>query len=85
MAVKELIRDTGLDVIGMLSTRVIKARVADLRREDELAIALRTALRSGIDINDLSEVSGLTPAEIQRQTNRPLYVMSELDVLAGVA
>jgi hypothetical protein len=74
-----------LAVITSLRDREIAASVAELRRMDETAMALRDALRMGIGIDDLSEASGLTPAEITRRVNRPLMVLSDLESMAGAA
>lgn len=75
----------GYSTIAALSQRVIHASIRELTEQDRLTIALRTAIRSGANINDLSEASGLTPAEIRLRMGRELNVISELEMLAGAA
>lgn len=61
----------------------IQDAIRELESRDRLTIALREALQYGTDINDLSEASGLTVDEIRRRTNRELFILSELELLAG--
>lgn len=77
--------DGQLEVVTSLGERVIEARVAELRSQDELTKALRSALRSGVDINDLSEASGLTVADIRRSVSRELHLGENLDALVGIS
>jgi hypothetical protein len=74
-----------LDVIAQLSEWAIADSVRELRSHDRLTLGLREALRNGARIDDLSAMSGLTPAEIRRRVRGNLNVLSELDALAGVA
>lgn len=71
------------DTISTLSEWAIRDTIRELESRDRLTIALREALRNGADINDLSAVSGLTVEAIRRRTDSPLFVLSELELLAG--
>ena len=72
------------DVIATLRDRNIEASVADLIREDEMTLALRSALKMGMDINTLSEASGLTIDEIRKRTERSLRVLDDTAAVAGL-
>ena len=72
-----------LEVVATLRDRTIAARIAELRQDDELTLALRSSLRNGVDINSLSDASGLTVSEIQRRTERGLHLGEDLDTLSG--
>lgn len=54
-----------LEVVATLRDRQIRARIAEMRTQDELNTALRQALRGGVDINSLSDASGLTIEQIR--------------------
>lgn len=73
-----------LNVIATLSGRVIEARVDELRRDDELTMALRQMHKHGATLDELSEACGLTTAEIQRRMDSELLIESDLDALAGL-
>lgn len=73
-----------LDVVTTLRDRNIEAQVAQLVREDELTIALRSMLKMGADINSLSEASGLTVDEIRKRVDRDLRVIEDTASLAGL-
>lgn len=64
--------DINREVLTSLSDRAIRDSVELLRTEDRLTIAMRQALRNGVRIDDLSEMTGLTPSEIRRRTGRNL-------------
>lgn len=72
-----------LDVIATLRDRQIESAVEDLRRQDEVTIALRESLRNGVDIDSLSEASGLTVQAIQERVLRDLHLGEDLATLAG--
>lgn len=74
----------GLTVIESLAQSAIRLSVDELAMRDKLTIAMRAALRNGVDINDLSAASGLTVEDIRTRIARPLNVLSETDLLAGV-
>lgn len=74
-----------LEIIEGLRDHEITARVAELRREDRFTKALRSALRAGIPIEDLSDASGLTCTEIRRRVDRELHLGEDLDALTGAA
>lgn len=76
--------ESGFPVIAALSRRMIEASIRELQERDRLTIALRTALRDGADINDLSEASGLTTDEIRARASRELHVLSDLELTAGM-
>jgi hypothetical protein len=73
-----------LDVVATLRDRQIESAVEDLRRQDEVTVALRASLRNGVDINSLSEASGLTIREILARIERPLYLGEDTASLAGL-
>ena len=75
--------DINREVLTSLSDRAIRDSVELLRTEDRLTIAMRQALRNGVRIDDLSEMTGLTPSEIRRRTSRDLAVLEDLEVLVG--
>lgn len=70
-------------VLTELSDRAIRASVETLRREDALTIAMRQALRNGVRIDDLSEMTGLRPSEIKRRVSRELQVLEDLALITG--
>lgn len=80
----KLTYDTEFPVIAALSRRAIETSIRELQDRDRLTIALRTALREGADINDLSEASGLTPEAIRTSADRELLVLSDLELTAGL-
>ena len=73
-----------LDVVATLRDRTIESRLADLRREDELTLALRESLANGVDINSLSDASGLTVSEIERRVGRELHFGEDMAALVGI-
>jgi hypothetical protein len=72
-----------LDVIATLRDRQIESAVEDLRRQDEVTLALRSALRFGMDINSLSEASGLTVEQIRTRVSGELNFGEDMASLAG--
>ena len=77
--------DGRLDVVATLAGDQIKASIAELRQRDKLTIGLREALRAGVPIDELSNVSGLPVAEIRRRTEARLVIEDDLDELAGIS
>lgn len=73
-----------LEVVATLADRAFNATIEELRKEDELTLALRGMLRNGISVDDLSDATGLTPEEIRRRCARELNILSGLDELMGV-
>ena len=73
-----------LDVVATLRDRQIEARIVELKREDEMTKALRDLLASGVDINALSEASGMPVDQIRKQIERELHFGEDLDALAGL-
>lgn len=73
--------DNTRDVVITLRDLAIEASLADLKRQDDLTIALRDALDNGMDINDLSAASGLTPQAIRARVERELHLHGDLDRL----
>jgi hypothetical protein len=73
-----------LDVVATLRDRQIESAVEDLRRQDDMTVALRSMLRFGVDINSLSEASGLTIEAIRTRVDRPLYLGEDIASLAGL-
>jgi hypothetical protein len=72
-----------LEMVATLRDRHIQASIAELKRQDELTIALRTALRNGVDINDLSDASGLRVVDIQERIKRELNLGEDMASLSG--
>lgn len=73
-----------LEVVATLRDRAIEASMKELARHDELTIACDELLRQGVDINDLSEASGLAPDQIHRRMKRGLALGEDLAGLAGI-
>jgi hypothetical protein len=69
-------------VLTDLADRAIHEAVETLKAEDRLTIAMREALRNGVRIDDLSEMTGLTCAEIRRRTSGSLNVLDDGLLLA---
>lgn len=84
MAVMDYTIEREFDVIAALSERAIEASIRELRERDRLTIALRTAMRNGADINELSAQSGLTPADIRDRCGQELNILSELEFAVGM-
>jgi len=76
--------DGQLDVVATLAGDAISASIAELRQRDKLTVALRTALRHGATLDELSAASGLTPSEIRRRVDAALLIDDDLDDLVGV-
>jgi hypothetical protein len=76
--------DGQLDVVATLRDRQIESAIEDLKRQDDVTKALRSMLRSGVDINSLSEASGLTVEQIRERTSRELHFGDDLAQLAGL-
>lgn len=74
-----------LEVIETLRDGAIQASIAELRHRDRVTIALRAALRMGVPIEDLSDASGLTCAEIQRRVDGNLHLSEDIASLSGTA
>jgi len=72
-----------LEVITDLRDGAIRASIEELREHDRLTMALRSALRAGVSINDLSNASGLPCDEIRRRVERQLHLGEDLELLTG--
>ena len=72
-----------LDVIATLRDEQIGASIVELRKRDELTMALRSSLKQGVDIDSLSEASGLTVAAIRERVGQDLLLGEDLASLAG--
>jgi hypothetical protein len=53
-----------LEVVATLRDRHIEATIAERQRADELTMALRQLIAGGIDLNSLSDASGLPVEQI---------------------
>lgn len=73
-----------LDVVATLTGDMLSASLDELRKEDELTVALRSFLRDGVSIDDLSAASGLLPSEIRRRCEGELHLGEDLETLAGL-
>lgn len=73
-----------LDIVAEISAGTIRASIAELREIDRLTMALRSALRAGIPIEELSAASGLRCDEIRRRVAGELHLGEDLETLAGI-
>lgn len=73
-----------LEVVATLSGMAIRASLNDLKAHDDLNLALRSMLRRGVSIDELSAESGLTPREIRARAKRELTFGEDIDALAGM-
>lgn len=76
--------DGTLDVVTTLRENCIKASIEELRKRDELTVALRSALRMGVSIDNLSEASGLSTVEIHKRVEGELALGEDLETLTGL-
>lgn len=72
-----------LDVVATLSERAIKARLAEMREDDKLTVAIRQMLRQGVSVNDISAATGLTCQNILKRTERELHFGEDVTSLSG--
>jgi hypothetical protein len=56
-----------LELVATIAGRAIDASLAERQIQNELTEILRQAIANGIDINELSNATGLTPEGIQRR------------------
>ena len=61
-----------LEVVATLRDQTIRASLVELREQDKLTVALRSAIRSGVRVEDLSSASGLTVDSINSRVERDL-------------
>jgi hypothetical protein len=73
-----------LEMVATLRDRSIQASIAELHQRDELTVALRTALRNGVDINELSDASGLTVESIRSRVKGELTFGQDMAEIAGI-
>lgn len=73
-----------LEIVATMRDRQIQASIDELRRRDELTVALRSAHKSGVSVDELSDASGLTPKEIRARLDSELTFGEDLDSLAGL-
>jgi hypothetical protein len=73
-----------LEVVSTLRDQQIAASIVELQKHDEMTVALRSMLGMGVDINDLSEASGLTPTAIRKRAEGDLAMSEDLEGLAGL-
>jgi len=73
-----------LTVVATLAGLSIKAAVEELKQRDQLTVALRSALRYGADINDLSAASGLTVSDIRARVSQDLFIGEDLEMISGM-
>lgn len=74
-----------LEVVATLSGRAIEASLVEMKAHDELTVALRTALRNGVGIDELSAESGLAPREIRRRVSRDLALGEDIASFSGIS
>ncbi len=72
-----------LEVVATIADRHVEDALKRLRDEDEMTLALRQSLREGVDINDLSDATGLPVGEIKRRTQGSLHVLTDVAELTG--
>lgn len=56
-----------LEIVATLRDRQIEASLAEMRCEEDLTRALRELAENGIDLDSLSEASGLPVPQIRRR------------------
>lgn len=56
-----------LSVVATIKDRMIDANTQAIREDESMTVALRQAVAAGVSISDLSNRSGLPPAEIERR------------------
>lgn len=72
-------------VIRNQSAQLIRAELRSAEQRKVLELAVRDAItKLDCSIDDISEASGLTPAEIRRVLDAPLAMDDDLARLAGV-
>jgi hypothetical protein len=71
------------DVLASLSERVIHASVFELRCEDALTLAIRQSFKHGMDVDQISNATGLRPVEIRRRLECELFMREDVDALFG--
>ncbi len=59
-----------LELVATLSGRAMETSIADLRQQDELTLALRSAISNGVSVDALSEACGLRPEVIAVRVQR---------------
>lgn len=69
--------EAGLEVISMISERVMAARLNELRVQDDLILALRDALKMGVSVDALSAETGLSPETVRSTARRELTFSDE--------
>ena len=74
-----------LEVVATLADQAFAATVEELRKYDELTVALRGMLKHGVSVDELSAATGLTPQEIRKRTKRNLRLLDDdVNELAGI-
>lgn len=74
---------TELDVVATISRRAFQARLAELRMQDDLTLALRDALKIGVSADTLSAETGYSPATVRRLAHRNLTFGEDAAALTG--
>ena len=59
-----------LEVVATLAESAFEASIEELRKQDELIVAMRGMLKNGVSIDEISAATGLPPQEIRRRTDR---------------
>lgn len=54
-----------LEIVATMRDRAILARIAEAEVDSEFKDAIRSALQKGIDVNALSDASGLTTEQVR--------------------
>lgn len=61
-----------LEIVATLRDRQIEASLVEMRCDADLTRALRELAENGIDIDSLSDASGLPPEQVRRRIGVPL-------------
>ena len=72
-----------LEIVATFRDREIQASLNELRKRDEMTIALREFLRNGVSIDELSNASGLSPAAILKRVRGELEFGDDLAKISG--
>lgn len=74
-----------LGIVASERDSLIRHEVKAMNQRERLELACRDAvLKLGHSIDDVSEASGLTPAEINKLINSPTQIGDDIMVLSGM-
>lgn len=74
LTIVKSLRDGEIEASSALGNGDMSASVETLRSRDKLTAGLRSALKAGIPIEELSASTGLSPEQIHARLVRPTYL-----------